>query len=303
MNACMKSWSASSRPRGLDTYISCPARFFRKYVCALKEADEIVEGDDYLGVGNLLHTVLQRAFEPFVGLPVGQGSLQPEQLEALFREELDASGLAVNLPAQSRFMLEAAGPARLRAFAAAQPEVLELLQLEHNVSAVFQEGKRRFTLEGKIDRLDRREQGLVILDYKSGSTSRQPHASFWSDESLWDAMTEWRPGKVDPLPDLARALPSIQLPAYLYMCGNDPQNAESLRFAPLYDAALVQLADRGDEIPLLGANIDEMTRKSIITERIPALLGFVLRHMATAESFTPRRTDRCARCPYRNCCR
>ena len=87
------------------------------------------------------------------------------------------------------------------------------------------------------------------------------------------------------------------------MCGNAPQNAESLRSAPLYDAALVQLADRGDEIPLLGANIDEMTRKSIITERIPALLGFVLRHMATAESFTPRRTDRCARCPYRNCCR
>ncbi len=290
-------------PTGLDTYISCPARFFRKYVCALKEADEVVEGDDYLGVGNLLHTVLQRAFEPFVGLPVGQGSLQPEHLEALFREELEASGLAVNLPAQSRFMLEAAGPARLRAFAAAQPEVLELLQLEHNVSAVFQEGKRRFTLEGKIDRLDRREQGLVILDYKSGSTSRQPHASFWSDESLWDAMMEWRPGKADPLPDLARALPSIQLPAYLYMCGNDPQNAESLRFAPLYDAALVQLADRGDEIPLLGANIDEMTRESIITERIPALLGFVLRHMATSESFAPRRTDRCERCPYRNCCR
>ena len=49
--------------------------------------------------------------------------------------------------------------------------------------------------------------------------------------------------------------------------------------------------------------LDEMTRKSIITERIPALLGFVLRHMATAEAFPPRRTDRCVRCPYASCCR
>ena len=290
-------------PTGLDTYIACPARFFRKYVCTLKEVDEVMEGDDHLGVGNLLHAVLLRAFQPFLGLPVTAGELTAERLESLFREELAKSGLAENLPAQSRFMLEAAGPSRLRDFAAAQPEVLEVVQLEHNVSAVLEEGGRRFSLEGKIDRLDRREAGLVILDYKSGSTSRQPHSSFWDDGLLWDAMDSWMPGKTDPLPDLARNLPSIQLPAYLYMCGHDPQNAEHLRYAPLFDAALVQLADRGEELPLLGTKIDDAARERIIEERIPALLRFVLRHMATAEAFTPRRTDRCARCPYAGCCR
>lgn len=290
-------------PTGLDTYIACPARFFRKYVCTLKEVDEVMEGDDHLGVGNLLHSVLLRAFEPFLGLPVSAGELNAERLESLFREELAKSGLAENLPAQSRFMLEAAGPSRLRDFAAAQPDVLEIVQLEHNVSAVLEEGGRRFALEGKIDRLDRRETGLVILDYKSGSTSRQPHPSFWDDGLLWDAMDSWMPGKADPLPDLAQNLPSIQLPAYIYMCGHDPQNAEHLRYAPLFDAALVQLADRGEELPLLGTKIDDDARERIIRERIPALLGFVLRHMATAEAFTPRRTDRCARCPYASCCR
>ena len=290
-------------PTGLDTYISCPARFFRRYVCSLKEQDEVMEGDDYLGVGTMLHAVLLRAFQPFLGLPVGPGSLNAEQLERLFREELDASGLAVNLPAQSRFMLEAAGPSRLKDFAASQPEVLELLQLEHDVSAVFEEGGRRFTLEGKIDRLDRRDQGLVILDYKSGSTSRQPHPSFWDDDFLWSAMEAWTPGRPDPLPDLAASLPSVQLPAYLYMCGHDARNAEHLRLSPLFDAALVQLADRGEEIPLLGAAVADDTRERIISERIPALLRFVLRHMATATAFVPRRTDRCERCPYKSCCR
>lgn len=129
-------------------------------------------------------------------------------------------------------MLEAAGPRRLRDFALNQPDVLELLQLEHDVSAVLEHEGRRFTLEGQIDRLDRREQGLVILDYKSGNTSRQPRLSFWEDEHLWSAMYGWRPGLPDPLAELADTLPSIQLPCYLYMCGNDPRNAETLRTSP-----------------------------------------------------------------------
>ena len=290
-------------PTALDTYISCPARFFRQYVCSLKEQDEVLEGDDHLGVGTMLHTVLQRAFQPFLGRAVPHGAPGAEELERLFFEELQASDLAVNLPAQSRFMLEAAGPSRLRDFASVQPDVLELVQVEHTVSATLEEGGRRFMLKGKIDRLDRREQGLVILDYKSGSTSRQPAAGFWEDETLWNAMENWTAGLPDPLPELAGALHSIQLPCYLYLCGHDAQNAAALSRYPLADAALVQLADRGEELPLLGAKADEETRRRIIEERIPALLRFVLRHMATATEFSARRTERCSRCPYRSCCR
>lgn len=289
-------------PTMLDTYLSCPARFFRRYVCTLREVDEVMEGDDYLGVGTMLHAVLQRAFQPFLGKPVGPGSIRPEELERLFFEELHAGSLPENLPAQSRFMLEVAGPSRLREFAAAQPEVLELLELEHTVSAVLEKGGKSFMLEGKIDRLDRRSQGLVILDYKSGSTSRQPSLSFWNDEPLWSAMEDWTPGRADPLAELAGALPSMQLPCYLYLCGHDAQKASLCASFPLADAALVQLADRGEELPLLGPDADDALRGRVIDERIPALLGFVLRHMATATEFTPRRTERCRRCPYRSCC-
>lgn len=290
-------------PTALDAYLSCPAFFFRKYACTLREAEEVMEGDDHLGVGIMLHSVLLRAFQPFLGRVVKTGSIPAEELEKLFHEELAASSLTLNLPAQSRFMLEAAGPSRLKDFAAHQPDVLELMALEHNVSAMIEEGGRRFMLEGKIDRLDRRAPGLVILDYKSGSTSRQPHPSFWGDEELWNAMEHWQPGLTDPLPELARTLPSVQLPCYVYLCMHDPSHADTLRRAPLWDAALVQLADRGDEIPLLGDGIDNETRNIIMQERIPALLRFLLRHMATATEFSLRRTERCARCPYQSCCR
>ena len=116
-------------------------------------------------------------------------------------------------------------------------------------------------------------------------------------------MEQWQPGMADPLPELARTLPSVQLPCYVYLCMHDPSHADTLRRTPLWDAALVQLADRGDEIPLLGDGIDNETRNIIMQERIPALLRFLLRHMATATEFSLRRTERCARCPYQSCCR
>ncbi len=291
-------------PSRLDEYLSCPARFFHRHVCSLYELDKVPEGDDYPAVGDLIHSVLHRAFEPYLGRWLRSGDITAEHLAALFREELSASKLQDSLPAQSLFMLEAAGPARLSDFLEHQPELTEVLQLEHKSSAELMLGDRRFVLTGKIDRLDRRpdEGGLVILDYKTGRTSKSPRSSFWNDEVLWQSMRDWASGGYDPLFDLADSLPSLQLPCYLYICGHDPRNTETLRLSSLADAAWVQLADKGEEISLLGKGLEPEERTRIIEERIPELLSFVLRHMAESKSFTPRRTSACEHCPYRHLC-
>ena len=289
-------------PSRLDEYLVCPARFFYRNVCSLEEMNKVPEGDDYPAVGTLLHDVLQKAFEPYLGRFLHAGDISEERLVALFREELTASTLRDSLPAQSRFMLEAAGPHRLRDFLAHQPEITEILQLEQKSSAEITVGDRLYVLAGKLDRLDRREQGLVILDYKTGRTSKSPRREFWHDENLWQAMREWRPGMPDPLPDLADSLPSLQLPCYLYMCGHDPKNAHFTRLSPLADAAWVQLADGGEELSLMGAKMEEDERRTVIEERIAELLSFVLRHMTESREFRPRRTQSCERCPYREHC-
>ena len=199
-------------------------------------------------------------------------------------------------------MLEAAGPKRLGDFLEHQPELTEILQLEHEVSADIMLRDRRCVLSGQIDRLDRREDGLVVLDYKSGRTSKSPRRSFWHDDDLWEAMRNWHPDEYDPLQDLSASLPSLQLPCYLYMCGHDARNAHWLRLSPMADAAWVQLADKGEEVSLLGRDVDEEQRHAIITERIPELLTFVLRHMTEARQFSAFRSQNCERCPYRELC-
>lgn len=289
-------------PSRLDEYLACPMRFFHKHVCALREVDEVPEGDDYPAVGTMLHNVLHRAFEPYLGRFLRPGDISEERLDALFREELAASKLRDSLPAQSRFMLEAAGPYRLREFLKHQPELTEVLQLEQKSTAELMVGDRRYVLSGQLDRLDRRDDGLIILDYKSGRTSKSPRREFWHDENLWQSMRDWIPGMPDPLPELADSLPSLQLPCYLYMCGHDPKYAGMLRLSPLADAAWVQLADGGEEVSLMGAKVEEEERWSIREERIPELLSFVLRHMAESREFRPRRTNACERCAYQKTC-
>lgn len=308
INARMeKLLSRGLYPSQLDTYLSCPAKFFYQYLCNIQTLQEVQEEDDAAGVGSLLHQVLQSAYEPFVGRAVRKGDISPEALEALFQKKLKESGLANTLPAQSRFMLEAAAPLRLRAFLENQPEECALLQVEHTCTAFLPLGERRFKLKGKLDRLDKRGEGFVVLDYKTGRLDGQiPKTDFWTDTTFWEVLRSWRPEEEDPLPELSAKLHKIQLPCYLYLCTHDPETKALVSAPELSDAAWVQLAEKGEELFLFGQKVKEENRKDLLAKNIPALLTFILRHMNESRSFSPqpgRNGENCAYCPYVPCCK
>lgn len=289
-------------PTSLDAYIRCPARFFRERMCGIRPLEEVLEGDDPRGVGELLHKVLLRAYEPYAGRTVRRGDIDAAHLAALFREELEACGLRDRLPAESQLMLEAAGPLRLQSFLAAQPDDFLLLQVEAQHSAPLEAAGRPHVLYGVLDRVDRRPGGDIILDYKTGRHPQVP-AAFWRRDDLWDRLDAWTPGGPDPLPDLADALPSIQLPCYLYIYSRENLADAQDEPRPVTDAAWVRLAGDGAEVPLLGPKWNDEERDGILRERIPALLRFVLAHMRAAPELCPRPGPHCAWCPCAGACR
>ncbi|MCQ2444521.1 MAG: PD-(D/E)XK nuclease family protein, partial [Mailhella sp.] len=286
-------------PTMIDMYLACPMEFFLRRVCGLRRPDAMPDGDDPLGVGNALHAALFKTYSPFLGKPVMRGDISPDALADAFRAEVEASGVMANLPPQSAFMLESSGPKRLRDYMAKQPDVLRLLALESELSAPVMTAAGTFMLEGTLDRIDLREEGVMILDYKSGKTASQPRQGFWSDDGLWSSLADWQPGRPDPLPDLADALPSAQLACYLHMWTESASAEEKRLGTP--DAAWVRLADGGGEIPLF-LGMDEEDRAHALAEKVPVLLSFLLRHMASAPFFMHRRTRRCEKCGLRGCC-
>lgn len=293
-------------PSTLDAWLTCPVRFFHERLAGLAPPDEVNEGDDPLAVGDLLHKVLLDFHLPHKGREVRRAELSADHLARLFLQRLaasDLSGQSGRLPPDALLMLEVAGPERLARYLSRQPERFTVLELEEPVEAAIEvpgsAGRRVRRLHGRVDRVDLRGfedgEGAVILDYKTGKVEWRPSA--WSDDALWERIEIWTPDRdPDLLADVAAALHGVQLPAYVHMYGQQSGR-------DVHDAAWVILRDAGQELPLFGEGMDDETRDAAITARIPALLAFLLRHMAEAPLLLPRDGKHCDWCSCTKLCK
>ena len=157
-----------------------------------------------------------------------------------------------------------------------------------------------------MDRVDRRDGLLYILDYKTG-TIKKHDGSLWTDLSYFaraenlcgslmaDATGD--PARLEQLEDLfdelRTRLPSLQLPCYLSMAG-------ACGMAQLGDAALVELRDSGKEHPLFGGLVDDDLNAALGFCR--SALTLTLMHMVHAPSFSARPDKHCQWCPYSGLC-
>ena len=170
---------------------------------------------------------------------------------------------------------------------------------------------------------------LHILDYKTGRPAI-PSGKLWNDEALWHKLEAWTPGRASPLEELSSGLGSIQLPLYLYLFTSSweqdrlprelvqavalhaglpgkaqeglPGKAQSIPAGLGINAAWVPLGMGGKETPLFKTDIDLGEIDFIIRERVPALLHFLLRHMAESTHFSPCPGAHCRWCFCQNSC-
>lgn len=281
-------------PTLLDCYLGCPMRFFYEYLTPLKPVAEVGEDGDPLELGTLVHDVLREHLLPFKGKPLPQGSLDPDGLTGLFLERLRAASFFKQLGQDGRLSLERTGAHRLALFALGMPDTL-IRELELPVRASFSLDGREYLLEGHIDRVDEREGGDVILDYKTGAPPA-PRQELFTDEGLWARLEAWRPGEdPDLLGELHAAVGSLQMPVYTYL-----YNITSGRAAT--EAAWVALREAGGERRFFPTAMGREERLRFIVERVPRLLSFCLRHMSQEEAIAARPSRRCAWCPYNRAC-
>ncbi|GFK94318.1 ATP-dependent helicase/deoxyribonuclease subunit B [Fundidesulfovibrio magnetotacticus] len=297
--ACRQKLTTHLRYRGvsptlLDSFLRCPLAFFFKYLTPLEPLDEVAEEGDPPALGQLVHEVLQDFFRPLLNRPLAPGEPDAARLQALFAEKLAQAPFFRQMPAHARLLLERTGARRLAAFAENSPACTPL-ELEKRIDAQLDLSGAPCRLSGVIDRLDRREHGLVILDYKTGGP-KKPARGFWDDAEVWDAVDAGDVAAgLEMLPELSRKLGSIQLPLYLHALWK-ATGAEAR------DAAFVCLGQDGLEVPLFGDKEDADARSLRIQEQTPALAGFVLRMILETPVFTPQPSHACAWCAWSQAC-
>lgn len=291
-------------PTALDVYLGCPKRFVWHYLCRLREAEEVNEGDDHALVGKIVHRVLEQLYRPHVGKTVDAKAFRQTDLAALLAQALGELGGETVLPPESRIMLELSVPYRLKKYLDAQPETTVIgLEEPLETRLPLWEG-RQFAFWGQADRIDRREGALHLVDYKTGRV-RGADTLLWNEEDFWQELEAFRraaeAGEADAddaLPLLAvvrERLRSLQLPCYVALLSalRPEERVEN--------ACLVELYEAGAEYPLFSGPWDDADY-ALALQRCRELLALLIWHMEHCPAFRPV-TGRCAYCPYRGACR
>ena len=293
----------------LDEYLRCPLQFYYSRLIGLSGRQEVIEGDEPMAVGELLHTVLQELYEPFKGKLLRQDDIDEQVMHDLFARHLAQSPLRSSLPPESLIMFGLSGPVRLSRYLCAQPERTRILDLERDVSVPVAVCGEQAVLRGRMDRVDERQGERWILDYKTGR-SKGLGDGLWKNETLWQSIASWlhdaqQSSALDEdldargnslLQELSVACPSVQLPCYIAMSlAENPETRE-------INAAYVNLATDGEEAPLFGPKTEPANRKKACDTYIPLLLAFLIRHMRTSLHFIPQNSAHCDWCSFKNLC-
>ncbi|MDI6740970.1 MAG: PD-(D/E)XK nuclease family protein, partial [Candidatus Edwardsbacteria bacterium] len=163
---------------------------------------------------------------------------------------------------------------------------ITIQECEHELAAPLTTRFGTTGLKGKIDRIDRRSDGILILDYKTGAAAGKPNNGKFS----LDSRAQWH-----------KTVKSFQLPMYLilYRHNNPPRRAAP---AAEINSALMLLGGTAiEEKPLFGRKDD---REKLFGEYKRAITILIEEIMDPDVSFSPAPDPdaQCPNCGYKTPC-
>ncbi|NNK10964.1 MAG: PD-(D/E)XK nuclease family protein [Flavobacteriaceae bacterium] len=166
-------------PSSLATYIKDPVEFYKKYVLGIREFEEVEENIAANTFGTIIHDSLEQLYLPLVGSVLSPDSLRermlkiPDIVNASFKEYypnvslLDGKNLIAYQVIQR--YLEKFLEMEIES---CKNHKIELLAVEEKLRTFIEVEGLNFpvSLRGTLDRIDKKDGVLRILDYKTGNT-------------------------------------------------------------------------------------------------------------------------------------
>jgi ATP-dependent helicase/nuclease subunit B len=179
-----RSWSASR----LNLFGDCGFRFFARYVLKLEELLPPVEGLDILQKGSIYHKILEEVYQFIIDEnldiedstkarvleqfdQIANAILDDAPAEYGFRKDKlwDYEKIAIKKRLKNFIDVDFSGEQINKRFSGKRrPHALEL---QYTIDEEIDGQKLR--LFGYIDRVDQVGDGLIVIDYKSGSTAKK----------------------------------------------------------------------------------------------------------------------------------
>jgi len=289
-------------PSAIDKYLTCPLQFYFRYSAGLDEPDEISEEVDAMIFGLLFHDAMENIYQPLIGKIVEYETINSiiqnqefisETIITSFRKVyFKGMDLAENVTLSGRNWL---------IYEVVKKYVNQLLEVDRNrtpfeiiglekkvsTTIAINDSKQNVLIGGTIDRLDRIDRIVYILDYKTGKAE----LSFPMIISLFDKENK------------TRNKAAFQTLVYSYiMHKNQPEIAAihpgiySLRgiFEEDFDPSLCSKETGNQPVEFVSvSNQFEMYLRQLIEEIFNPNISFI---QTTIE-------EHCNYCAYRQICR
>src|SRR6056297_2068546 len=173
-------------PSALIKYLRCPLQFYYRYVAGIREPDEIDENIDLPLFGNILHRALQFLYEPYTGKEVTTEDLKtlkgnPDNIKAAIFRAYQKEYFKVDSKKDKPVQLSGENVLiseiifnyivqMLKIEKQFAPFMIHSLEKPYHTDVDFSANGEdlRVTFKGYIDRLDEKEIGIRVIDYKTG---------------------------------------------------------------------------------------------------------------------------------------
>ena len=270
------TYSASS----LDTYFSCPLKFYYQYVLLPRKEDGLAEDLEGKDVGNLVHDILATYFSD------KDTAWQKEKFINIVEEKFTNS-FGSNIKGEA-LIIKHQITKRLEEFikqyenlAGTEVQILELekeLSLKASISDIG-----LISFKGRIDRIEKRQSELFIIDYKTSSLSEKYKVKW--DKFIFEDRENW-----------SKAFKTIQLFFYLFMLKNSPEY-DSLTL----NASIILLGEKDLTKAEIKLFKEEAQRENL--NYIDAIIGTLITEILKNEQFEPTKDlKECKNCDYKDVC-
>ncbi|MBQ7607388.1 MAG: PD-(D/E)XK nuclease family protein [Desulfovibrionaceae bacterium] len=304
----LASYLARTRKPGisataLDNFRTCPLLFARRYLLMLEPANLVDESDANGRVGSFIHDLLKDLCTPYIGQAFSKNTIAQAAIEALFDKKLaNEEASFANMPTINYLVLKTSTKTLLGKYFASLGDT-KILALEKRFYSTVTVGSRPYLIYGTLDRIDRRKEQLIVLDYKTSSLKKPAH-DIWGDREFFTAIDDAVAGRAEiedlvPLIEKLREyLPSIQLPFYMVLSLNSCQ--DEYKSVPS-NAALIELATGGKEYPLFPdkCTLSDLERQTYCQ----SILSLLLYTLSKTKSFEAVQSDECQFCQYADLCK
>lgn len=272
-------------PTALGHYIECPLKYYYMSIMGLREQEGVEDDIDASQLGNAVHNVLRDIYLPMVGKKVDPALLKEartniEQLLDAEFEELMAGGRT----SEGRNMfLRSVALSQLehlldREAAIAASHDLEIVAVEQDYNyTLWQQEGHPIRIGGRVDRIDRLDGTLRVIDYKTG---RLEDSEFEFSDRKSNMPGKW-----------------MQLMCYALMYRRLFPANESLR-AGIYPLRYLQ-----SDVRLAHWNQREEITTSMLDEFEQRLRDILAELLSTEEPFMPSQSQQtCNYCPAKAFC-